>query len=170
MIIAIAGQGYVGLSLTCLLSKGHTVYAVDVDSRKVEMINSGLSPIADPLIERYLADTDIHSGISATSDGPSAYAKADIVIIATPTNYDDVTHQFDTTSIESAIDEVAETGAQPTVVIKSTVPVGYTKQISERYPRLKILFSPEFLREGHALEDFIGGLAHLVGFVQIFDC
>lgn len=163
MIVAIAGQGYVGLSLTCLLSKGHTVYAVDVDSRKVEMINSGLSPIADPLIERYLADADIHSGISATSDGPSAYAKADIVIIATPTNYDDVTHQFDTTSIESVIDEVAKTGAQPTVVIKSTVPVGYTKQISERYPRLKILFSPEFLREGHALEDNLNPSRVVVG-------
>lgn len=163
MIIAIAGQGYVGLSLTCLLSKGHMVYAVDVDNRKVEMINSGLSPIADPLIEQYLADEDTRSSISATGDGPSAYAKADVIIIATPTNYDDVTHRFDTSSIESVITEVAKTGAQPTIVIKSTVPVGYTKRISERYPDLKILFSPEFLREGHALEDNLNPSRIVVG-------
>lgn len=163
MIIAIAGQGYVGLSLTCLLSKGHMVYAVDVDNRKVEMINSGLSPIADPLIEQYLADEDTRSSISATGDGPSAYAKADVIIIATPTNYDDATHRFDTSSIESVITEVAKTGAQPTIVIKSTVPVGYTKRISERYPDLKILFSPEFLREGHALEDNLNPSRIVVG-------
>lgn len=163
MIIAIAGQGYVGLSLTCLLSKGHMVYAVDVDNRKVEMINSGLSPIADPLIEQYLADEDTRSSISATGDGPSAYAKADVIIIATPTNYDDATHRFDTSSIESVITEAAKTGAQPTIVIKSTVPVGYTKRISERYPDLKILFSPEFLREGHALEDNLNPSRIVVG-------
>lgn len=169
MIIAIAGQGYVGLSLTCLLSKGHMVYAVDVDSRKVEMINSGLSPIADPLIEQYLADEDTRSSISATGDGSSAYAKADVVIIATPTNYDDVTHRFDTSSIESVITEVAKTGAQPTIVIKSTVPVGYTKLISERYPNLQILFSPEFLREGHALEDNLNPSRVVVGTTSFDD-
>ena len=169
MIIAIAGQGYVGLSLTCLLSKGHMVYAVDVDSRKVEMINSGLSPIADPLIEQYLADEDTRSSISATGDGSSVYAKADVVIIATPTNYDDVTHRFDTSSIESVITEVAKTGAQPTIVIKSTVPVGYTKLISERYPNLQILFSPEFLREGHALEDNLNPSRVVVGTTSFDD-
>lgn len=169
MIIAIAGQGYVGLSLTCLLSKGHMVYAVDVDSYKVEMINSGLSPIADPLIEQYLADEDTRSSISAIGDGPSAYAKADVVIIATPTNYDDVTHRFDTSSIESVITEVAKTGAQPTIVIKSTVPVGYTKHISARYPDLKILFSPEFLREGHALEDNLNPSRVVVGTTSLDD-
>ena len=163
MIIAIAGQGYVGLSLTCLLSKEHMVYAVDVDSRKVGMINAGTSPIADSLIEKHLADDDSRSNIIATDNGPSAYAKADVVIIATPTNYDDVTHRFDTSSIESVISDVESTGSHPTIVIKSTVPVGYTKRISESYPKLRILFSPEFLREGHALEDNLNPSRVVVG-------
>lgn len=170
MIIAIAGQGYVGLSLTCLLSKEHEVYAVDVDSRKIEMINAGLSPIADTLIEKHLAKSDYHSNILAVQDGLSAYAKADVVIIATPTNYDDDdTHHFDTSSIESVISEVASTGTHPTIVIKSTVPVGYTKRISDSYPELRIMFSPEFLREGHVLEDNLNPSRVVVGTVDSKD-
>ena len=151
MRIAIAGLGYVGLSLACLLSKHNDVSAVDVDAERVATINSGVSPIKDPAIERYLAE---HPGkVSATCNAESAYARADLVVIATPTNYDDVTHSFDTSSIENVLEIVSETGCSPTVVIKSTIPVGYTSAISKRFSNLRILFSPEFLREGHALED-----------------
>lgn len=151
MHIAIAGLGYVGLSLACLLSRQHDVTAVDVDASRIEKINAGASPIADPLIERYLSGRP--RSLCATCEARAAYAKADIVVIATPTNYDDETHSFDTSSIESVLDLVATSGGHPTVVIKSTIPVGYTARISRRYATLRVLFSPEFLREGHALED-----------------
>lgn len=151
MHIAIAGLGYVGLSLACLLSQHHDVAAVDVDAGRVDKINAGVSPIADPLIERYLASRP--DSLLATCEARAAYAKADVVVIATPTNYDDETHSFDTSSIESVLDLVATSGGHPTVVIKSTIPVGYTARISRRYTTLRVLFSPEFLREGHALED-----------------
>ena len=151
MHIAIAGLGYVGLSLACLLSQHHDVAAVDVDAGRVDKINAGVSPIADPLIERYLASRP--GSLLATCEARAAYAKADVVVIATPTNYDDETHSFDTSSIESVLDLVATSGGHPTVVIKSTIPVGYTARISRRYATLRVLFSPEFLREGHALED-----------------
>lgn len=151
MHIAIAGLGYVGLSLACLLSQHHDVTAVDVDAGRVDKINAGVSPIADPLIERYLASRP--DSLLATCEARAAYAKADVVVIATPTNYDDETHSFDTSSIESVLDLVATSGGHPTVVIKSTIPVGYTARISRRYATLRVLFSPEFLREGHALED-----------------
>lgn len=151
MHIAIAGLGYVGLSLACLLSQQNDVTAVDVDAGRVDKINAGVSPIADPLIERYLARRP--GSLLATCEARAAYAKADIVVIATPTNYDDETHSFDTSSIESVLDLVATSGGHPTVVIKSTIPVGYTARISRRYATLRVLFSPEFLREGHALED-----------------
>lgn len=151
MHIAIAGLGYVGLSLACLLSQHNDVTAVDVDAGRVDKINAGVSPIADPLIERYLASRP--DSLLATCEARAAYAKADVVVIATPTNYDDETHSFDTSSIESVLDLVATSGGNPTVVIKSTIPVGYTARISRRYATLRVLFSPEFLREGHALED-----------------
>ena len=151
MHIAIAGLGYVGLSLACLLSQHNDVTAVDVDAGRVDKINAGVSPIADPLIERYLASRP--GSLLATCEARAAYAKADVVVIATPTNYDDETHSFDTSSIESVLDLVATSGGHPTVVIKSTIPVGYTARISGRYATLRVLFSPEFLREGHALED-----------------
>lgn len=151
MHIAIAGLGYVGLSLACLLSQHNDVTAVDVDAGRVDKINAGISPIADPLIERYLASRP--DSLLATCEARAAYAKADVVVIATPTNYDDETHSFDTSSIESVLDLVATSGGHPTVVIKSTIPVGYTARISRRYATLRVLFSPEFLREGHALED-----------------
>ena len=151
MHIAIAGLGYVGLSLACLLSQHHDVTAVDVDASRVKKINAGVSPIADPLIERYLAERP--ERLTATLEARAAYATADVVVIATPTNYDDVTHSFDTSSIESVLDLVATSGGSPTVVIKSTIPVGYTARVSRRYATLRILFSPEFLREGHALDD-----------------
>lgn len=151
MHIAIAGLGYVGLSLACLLSRHHDVAAVDVDAGRVDKINAGVSPIADPLIERYLARRP--GSLLATCEARAAYAKADVVVIATPTNYDDETHSFDTSSIESVLDLIATSGGHPTVVIKSTIPVGYTARISRRYTTLRVLFSPEFLREGHALED-----------------
>ncbi len=151
MHIAIAGLGYVGLSLACLLSQHNDVTAVDVDAGRVDKINAGVSPIADPLIERHLARRP--GSLLATCEARAAYAKADVVVIATPTNYDDETHSFDTSSIESVLDLVATSGGHPTVVIKSTIPVGYTARISRRYATLRVLFSPEFLREGHALED-----------------
>lgn len=151
MKIAVAGVGYVGLSLACLLSKHHDVTAIDIDAHRVESINAGISPIRDELIEAYLASRP--ATLAATTDPQVAYANADIVIIATPTNYDDTTHSFDTTSIESVLDLAAELNPDALVVIKSTIPVGYTEQIAKRYLQLRILFSPEFLREGHALDD-----------------
>lgn len=151
MHIAIAGLGYVGLSLACLLSQHNDVTAIDVDAGRVDKINAGVSPIADPLIEHYLARRP--GSLLATCEARAAYAKADVVVIATPTNYDDETHSFDTSSIESVLDLIATSGGHPTVVIKSTIPVGYTARISGRYATLRVLFSPEFLREGHALED-----------------
>lgn len=151
MKIAVAGVGYVGLSLACLLSKYHDVTAIDIDAHRVESINAGISPIRDELIEAYLASRP--ATLTATADPHAAYDNADIVIIATPTNYDDTTHSFDTTSIESVLDLAAALSPDTLVVIKSTIPVGYTEQIATQYPQLRILFSPEFLREGHALGD-----------------
>lgn len=151
MKITVAGVGYVGLSLACLLSKYHDVTAIDIDAHRVESINAGISPIRDELIEAYLASRP--ATLTATTDSHAAYADTDIVIIATPTNYDDTTHSFDTTSIESVLDLAATLNPDALVVIKSTIPVGYTEQIATQYPQLRILFSPEFLREGHALSD-----------------
>ena len=144
MKITVAGVGYVGLSLACLLSKHHDVTAIDIDAHRVESINAGISPIRDELIEAYLASRP--ATLTATTDSHAAYADTDIVIIATPTN-------FDTTSIESVLDLAAALNPDALAVIKSTIPVGYTEQIATQYPQLRILFSPEFLREGHALGD-----------------
>ena len=151
MNISVAGLGYVGLSLACLLSKHNNVVAIDIDERRVADINNGVSPIKDPYIEDYLAQRP--ATLRATTDPAKAYADADYIVIATPTNYDDVTHYFDTSSIESVLDLAEELNPNAAIVIKSTIPVGYTKDISAKYPKLQILFSPEFLREGHALED-----------------
>ena len=151
MNITVAGLGYVGLSLACLLSKYNDVVAIDINEHRVAEINNGISPIKDSCIEAYLADRP--STLQATTDSSAAYANADYVVIATPTNYDDVTHYFDTSSIESVLDLVKELNPSAVVVIKSTIPVGYTKDVSAKYPQLQIIFSPEFLREGHALED-----------------
>lgn len=151
MNISVAGLGYVGLSLACLLSKHNNVSAIDIDKRRVADINNGVSPIKDPFIEEYLAQRP--AKLKATTDPAAAYPDADYIVIATPTNYDDVTHYFDTSSIESVLDLAEELSPNAAIVIKSTIPVGYTKDISAKYPKLQVLFSPEFLREGHALED-----------------
>lgn len=151
MNIAVAGLGYVGLSLACLLSKHNDVIAIDINENRVADINNGIPPIKDAFIEAYLADRP--TSLCATTDVNKAYETADYIVIATPTNYDDVTHYFDTSSIESVLDLVKKINPRAVVVIKSTIPVGYTRDISAKYPELKIIFSPEFLREGHALED-----------------
>lgn len=151
MNITVAGLGYVGLSLACLLSKHNDVIAIDINENRVADINNGISPIKDAFIEAYLADRP--TSLRATTDVKKAYEIADYIVIATPTNYDDVTHYFDTSSIESVLGLVKEINPHAVVVIKSTIPVGYTRDICAKYPELQIIFSPEFLREGHALED-----------------
>lgn len=161
MNIAVAGTGYVGLSLAVLLSQHNHVIAVDVVPEKVDLINRGLSPIADTEIEDYLANHDL--SLTATLDGASAYAEADMVVIATPTNYDSEKNYFDTRYVEQVIELVLKVNPSAVMVIKSTVPVGYTKDISERYPEGKFLFSPEFLREGHALYDNLHPSRIIVG-------
>ena len=151
MNITVAGLGYVGLSLACLLSKHNDVIAIDINENRVADINNGISPIKDAFIEAYLADRP--TSLRATADVKKAYEIANYIVIATPTNYDDATHYFDTSSIESVLDLVKKINPHAAVVIKSTIPVGYTKEISAKYSELQIIFSPEFLREGHALED-----------------
>ena len=164
MNIAIAGLGYVGLSLACLLSKHNEVTAIDIDEQRVVSINNGASPIKDPDIEPYLAS--MPESLTATTEAEAAYGKAECIIIATPTNYDDETHQFDTSSIEAVLDQIVSSGTSADVVIKSTIPVGYTVAISDRYPDLRIMFSPEFLREGHALHDNLHPSRIIVGITR----
>lgn len=151
MKIAIAGTGYVGLSNAILLAQHHDVTAVDVIPEKVDMVNRKESPIADAYIEDYLKNRDL--SLTATLDGDSAYRNAELIIIAAPTNYDDVTSRFDTRAVESILTQIRRVGSKAVVIIKSTIPIGYTKKISARYPELSILFAPEFLREGKALYD-----------------
>ena len=149
--IAVAGTGYVGLSNAVLLSQYHKVYAVDILKEKVDLINSGKSPIADREIETYLAEHRLE--LTAVTDGEAAYKEADFVIISTPTNYDPVKNYFDTSSVEQVIGQVLECNPEAVMVVKSTVPVGFTKRMQERYHCRQLLFSPEFLREGRALYD-----------------
>lgn len=149
--IAVAGTGYVGLSLATLLAQNHKVYAVDVIPEKVEKINNRVSPIQDDEIERFFKEKELD--LTSTLDAKEAYRKADLVIISTPTNYDDVTHYFDTSSVEQVIELVKEVNPSATMVIKSTIPVGYTKMIKEKFGVNNIIFSPEFLRESKALYD-----------------
>lgn len=149
--IAVAGTGYVGLSIATLLSQNHRVTAVDVIPEKVELINQRRSPIQDEYIEKYLREKELL--LNATLDGETAYSDADFVIIAAPTNYDSKRNFFDTSAVESVIDLVMKVNPEAIMVIKSTIPVGYTEQIRKEKGTNKIIFSPEFLRESKALYD-----------------
>ena len=151
MIIAVAGTGYVGMSIATLLSQHHTVTAVDIVPEKVEMINQRKSPIVDKEIEEYLSTKELD--LKATLNAEEAYREADFVVIAAPTNYDPARNFFDTSAVESVIAQVMESNPEAIMVIKSTIPVGYTEDIRRKTGSNNILFSPEFLREGQALYD-----------------
>lgn len=151
MKIAVAGTGYVGLSLSVLLAQNHDVTAVDVVQEKVDFINNGKSPIIDSYIEEYLKSKKL--SLTATTDAQTAYKDADYVLVCTPTNYDPKLNFFDTSSVEAVIELVVSVNPDATIVIKSTIPVGYTQGIINKYGFKKIMFSPEFLREGNALYD-----------------
>ena len=149
--IAVAGTGYVGLSIATLLSQHHQVTAVDVVPEKVDLINNRQSPIQDDYIEKYLAEKDLH--LKATTNGEEAYKNADFIVIATPTNYDPVKNYFDTTHVEEVIELVMRVNPDAIMVIKSTTPVGYTENVRKKYHCDTIIFAPEFLRESKALYD-----------------
>lgn len=149
--IAVAGTGYVGLSIATLLSQHHQVTAVDVVPEKVDLINNRKSPIQDDYIEKYLAEKDLH--FKATTNGEEAYKNADFIVIATPTNYDPVKNYFDTTHVEEVIELVMRVNPDAIMVIKSTIPVGYTENVRKKYHCDNIIFAPEFLRESKALYD-----------------
>lgn len=164
MKIAVAGIGYVGLSMAVLLSQKNEVVAVDVVQSKVDLINTKKSPIADKEIEEYLATKSLN--LVATTDGDTAYRNADFVVISTPTNYDEKKNYFDTSSVECVIENVLAVNPQAIIVIKSTVPVGFTKNICEKYVCSNIMFSPEFLREGRALYDNLFPSRIIIGIVE----
>ncbi len=177
--IAVAGTGYVGLSIATLLAQHHSVVAVDVIPEKVDLINNRKSPIQDDYIEKYLAEKPLD--LKATLDGASAYKEADFVVIAAPTNYDPVKNYFDTSHVEEVIDLVLEVNPDAVMVIKSTIPVGYTRNLYVRYAKkfaetpslsgkkFNLLFSPEFLRESKALYDNLYPSRIIVGYPKIID-
>lgn len=177
--IAVAGTGYVGLSIATLLSQHHKVTAVDVIPEKVEKINKRISPIQDEYIERYLAEKDLN--LTATLDGTKAYSEADFVVIAAPTNYDPVKNYFDTSHVEEVIDLVLDVNPDAVMVIKSTIPVGYCRSLYVKYAekfrndvklqgkKFNLLFSPEFLRESKALYDNLYPSRIIVGYPKIID-
>ena len=179
MKIAVAGTGYVGLSMATLLAQHHEVMAVDIISDKVEKINNRISPIQDEYIEKYFAEKELN--LVATLDAESAYKDADFVIIAAPTNYDSQKNFFDTSAVESVIDKVLECGSEATMIIKSTIPVGYTRSLYVKYARLfkergydvtrklRLLFSPEFLRESKALYDNLYPSRIIVGYPKMIE-
>jgi len=178
-IIAVAGTGYVGLSIATLLAQHHQVIAVDVIPEKVEKINNRISPIQDEYIEKYLAEKELN--LTATLDGASAYKSADFVVIAAPTNYDPVKNYFDTSHVEEVIDLVLEVNPDAVMVIKSTIPVGYCRSLYVKYAekfrntpalagkKFNLLFSPEFLRESKALYDNLYPSRIIVGFPKFID-
>ena len=149
MRIAVAGTGYVGLSIATLLAQHNEVTAVDIIPAKVELINNRKSPIQDEHIEKYLAEKELN--LTATLDGDTAYSDADFVVIAASTNYDSKKNYFDTSAVESVIEQVIDVNPDAMMVIKSTIPVGFTAMVREKYHCDNILFSPEFLRESKAL-------------------
>ena len=149
--ISIAGTGYVGLSNAIILSRHNKVYAVDIIPEKVEMINNRKSPISDKEIEEYLAEKELD--LTATTDWKTSYSQSDFIVIATPTNYDDERNYFDTSLVESVIEQVIEVNPKAVMIIKSTVPVGFTEDMKQKFGSDNIIFSPEFLREGRALYD-----------------
>lgn len=149
--IAVFGTGYVGLSLSVLLSRTDSVLALDIVHYRVEKINNRISPIKDKEIEEYLRDKDLD--LKAVTDSQSAYSQADFIIVAVPTNYDSQKNFFDTSIVEEVVEEAFRVNPKAVVVIKSTVPVGFTRDLALKYPGKKLLFSPEFLREGKALHD-----------------
>ena len=170
--VAVAGTGYVGLSIATLLSQHHHVTAVDVISEKVEKLNNKISPIQDDYIEKYLAEKPLN--LVATLDGKSAYKDADFVVIAAPTNYDPVKNYFDTSHVEEVIDLVLEVNPDAVMVIKSTIPVGYTRSLYLKYAKkgvkkFNLLFSPEFLRESKALYDNLYPSRIIVGYPKIIE-
>ena len=170
--VAVAGTGYVGLSIATLLSQHHEVTAVDVIPEKVEKINNKISPIQDDYIEKYLAEKPLN--LTATLDGKAAYKDADFVVIAAPTNYDPVKNYFDTSHVEEVIDLVLEVNPNAVMVIKSTIPVGYTRSLYLKYAKkgvkkFNLLFSPEFLRESKALYDNLYPSRIIVGYPKIID-
>ena len=179
MKIAVAGTGYVGLSMATLLAQHHEVMAVDIIPEKVEKINNRISPIQDEYIEKYFAEKELN--LTATLDAEAAYKDADFVIIAAPTNYDSQKNFFDTSAVESVIDKVLECGSEATMVIKSTIPVGYTRSLYVKYAKLfkergydntcklRLLFSPEFLRESKALYDNLYPSRIIVGYPKMID-
>ena len=170
--IAVAGTGYVGLSIATLLSQHNKVTAVDVVPEKVEMVNKGISPIKDDNIEKYLAER--HLDLKATINGEEAYRNADFVVVATPTNYDPDRNYFDTTSVEQVINSVTTVNPDAIIIIKSTIPVGFSRSIYKKYyergaKRLNLLFSPEFLRESKALYDNLYPSRIIIGIPKLID-